>query len=427
MNSTTSGSGEKRHQAERSDRSEVEFLSERVQVLLALGRGELPVEGDDPGRSRIGEGDGDDLLRTAYQHGVLSRVLSACEEADIGPSDLRVDPGAWSHWRSVSERYGLFGLLLLRELRRLSSALRASDLPFAAWKGPVLAEELYGDVTLRPSTDLDLLVPRSRVGAAAEVLAEHGYAPEAGWEALDRRVRRSLGYAAGFYHEDRGVTVELHWAIAPRRVPAPFRTREALDRIEPDSNESALPVLAPPDRLLAHAVHGLRHKWGRLGWIEDFARLADRAPEPPWEAVRRSASDAGLEVAVQTAIRVARLCYRPELPTEIIRWAEPDGEMSGGGADRVSDRVRAVLGGLADPTSPDPETAAYTWEKLTYLAGSLDERSDRWAFWWDLAVRPSERDYEMVPDAAYWALPLVRPLRLALEYGPDLLGRLVRR
>ena len=61
---------------------------------------------------------------------------------------------------------------------RLTSALEQSGVPAVVLKGPNMARELYGDLGLRVTTDIDLLVRPSAFSTALEVLTANGYEAE---------------------------------------------------------------------------------------------------------------------------------------------------------------------------------------------------------------------------------------------------------
>src|SRR6056297_2612715 len=62
-------------------------------------------------------------------------------------------------------------------LGRVIEVLGAGGVPAVPFKGPVLAQILYGDTVMRPSGDLDVLVPQALAGRAREVLLAAGYRP----------------------------------------------------------------------------------------------------------------------------------------------------------------------------------------------------------------------------------------------------------
>lgn len=96
--------------------------------------------------------------------------------------------------------------------------LRAMEMiPCVIHKGDPLAMDLYGDVRLRASGDVDLLIRLEDVERAAQVLRELGYAPLYGME----RPEPLLVDEWGWRHEGTGQVVELHWALAAPHIRSP--------------------------------------------------------------------------------------------------------------------------------------------------------------------------------------------------------------
>src|SRR4030095_12577748 len=96
--------------------------------------------------------------------------------------------------------------------RGVGAAARAlGDEPFVVWKGADYASRLYARPELRPMQDLDLLVPRARLGEACRRLERAG---------AQRRPARNASARASSYHERAyvlgDVVVELHQAFVQR-------------------------------------------------------------------------------------------------------------------------------------------------------------------------------------------------------------------
>ena len=96
--------------------------------------------------------------------------------------------------------------------RRVADALAGHGIPFIAVKGVVLAEEVYGDLSLRGFNDFDVMVPLERVEEAYLVLRRLGYT-------LTRLAHVSefvgLGAHAAPMALREGSGVDLHWALGP--------------------------------------------------------------------------------------------------------------------------------------------------------------------------------------------------------------------
>jgi hypothetical protein len=104
----------------------------------------------------------------------------------------------------------LRALMLDATLRRVVEALEEGGIPTLPVKGTVLADRVHGDTGLRPTTDVDVLVPRAHIRSAVETLRALGYpAPEdPAWTAGLPEMHYTLtgeGAAAP--------RVELHWRV----------------------------------------------------------------------------------------------------------------------------------------------------------------------------------------------------------------------
>jgi hypothetical protein len=96
--------------------------------------------------------------------------------------------------------------------RRIAQALDASAIPFIAFKGMVLAEEVYGDLSLRDFCDFDAMVPKERLDEAFARATELGY--RLTHLGHVREHVRAGAHAAGMEHPD-GSAFDLHWSLAP--------------------------------------------------------------------------------------------------------------------------------------------------------------------------------------------------------------------
>jgi hypothetical protein len=67
---------------------------------------------------------------------------------------------------------------MTEELVRVLKFFAEAGIPAIPLKGPALAQALHGDSSLRTYVDLDILVPRSMVGRAFDLLRPGGYESE---------------------------------------------------------------------------------------------------------------------------------------------------------------------------------------------------------------------------------------------------------
>lgn len=139
-------------------------------------------------------------------------------------------------------------------------------------KGPVLSESLYGDVSLRTSKDIDILISIEQLDQARQVMTEFGYEfkenlPPIGSEWKWRWHHLSCT------HPQRGIEIEIHWRLSHDSGNEPSFA-ELWDRKRRSPlTKSPVYFLGKEDLFLYLVTHGARHGWFRLRWLVDIDRM----------------------------------------------------------------------------------------------------------------------------------------------------------
>jgi|SRR5215211_2200776 len=104
----------------------------------------------------------------------------------------------------------LRALALDTTLREVVGALEERGIPALPLKGTMLADRVHGDPGLRPTTDVDVLVPRRQVGAAVDTLGTLGYPPptDPAWVEGLPLLHHTFGTGGR-----ASLRVELHWRV----------------------------------------------------------------------------------------------------------------------------------------------------------------------------------------------------------------------
>jgi hypothetical protein len=152
--------------------------------------------------------DSSDYTALLAERGLLTLLGSrAIELAPDAADDLlrsRVD--------ATRREARLRALVLDATLRRVVDALEGAGVPTLPIKGTTLADRLHGDPGLRPTTDVDVLVPRAQVRLAVETLCALGYpAPE---DPAWTQGLPEMHYTFGG-RDAATPRVELHWRVHP--------------------------------------------------------------------------------------------------------------------------------------------------------------------------------------------------------------------
>jgi len=164
------------------------------------------------------------------------------------------------------------------EMESIGTLLAQNGIRCLFLKGTVIAKDLYGDVSLRTSCDLDMLVPGESLFQAEALLLKLGYVK-------DDYIRTVLNdwkwrhHHFVYVHPAKGLKVEIHWRLNP--APASEPSFEQLWERRRTSSLVKQPIyyLGKEDLFLFLVMHGARHGWSRIRWLLDISRFLQQAPD----------------------------------------------------------------------------------------------------------------------------------------------------
>lgn len=343
----------------------------------------------------------DEVAMLATRHGLAPATHRRLVAARLSlPPAIEAALWARAQWAARrSER-------LADELESVACALSRARVRFAPFKGPLLAERVYGSVAPREFGDLDILVAPTDVRDAWAVLGTLGYEPQA---ALDP-ARWSLWLASALRHElpmvdrRRKLVVELQWRANPDIAVPALHEPQWWDRAPVIRWRGTMLRGIPDDEFLfALLVHGSKHCWASADWLVDIAAIASE-PGAPWKGMMRLASEHGAVRRVALGLEVAHRLLHVRLPApveEFVRRAD---------IAPLADETVASLVAVAAPT-------ASTAEGLRKQLRLYDHDAQRVLCMVSL-LAPTPGDWSLVrlPRPLFFLYWLIRPLRLFAKY-----------
>ncbi|MFZ0799343.1 MAG: nucleotidyltransferase family protein [Terriglobales bacterium] len=341
--------------------------------------------------------DWSDFVHLAEHHGVLPLAARNLIEDACG-----LPPEIEHSLRSAYEANLRRSLWFTAELARIVQHFEHRQLRAVPYKGPVLAQLLYGDLGLRSFSDLDFLVSPADFERAKRALAEIGYRPATDLTPAVERLWLRTGYERAFDSAAGKHMVELQWALLPYFYGVNLRVEHLLARAgRTIVGGCEVPCLSPEDSLLVLCLHAAKHLWTRLLWLSDIA-----------ETLRTQTIDYSLVFSRATALGIGRILgisfwlVKHVLHSELSRPAE---EMV------TSDPFVPALG--SEFAGRLSRGATYDFESTEYfrLMLRLRERpGDRWRYLWRLVWTPGVGDVSAVrlPEPLFPLYRIVRICRL---------------
>ena len=253
------------------------------------------------------------VLEVAEQENVLHVAAARLHHA-VGASM----PLLTERLQTIERNAKVSAFLWTSTLKSTLAEFHGRGIPVIALKGPWMAERLYGDAALRSYADLDLLVRRSDLARAEELLTELGYGATGRRDDYERPWQRD------------GIRIELHHDVE-NRLAFDFGVEAAWGRAQRLEYQGAPAwLLCPSDELLFLCLHGARHHFERLSHVLDLVRAWEHLPVPA-TAGRGRASQIDNVLAL-SAMMAVRMDPSLAIPGEVF--------------ERV--RKRKVLEGLAE-------------------------------------------------------------------------------
>jgi hypothetical protein len=288
------------------------------------------------------------------------------------------------------------------ELFRILDSLDAHGIASIPYKGPLLAESVYGDLGLRSFSDLDILVRRSDVPRAQTVVEELGYASSLSLTSAEERAYLATGYEYTFDGPAGRNMLELQWDIVPRFYAVDFDCGQFFARAGSASvGGRTVRAFSREDLLLTLCVHAAKHAWMRLCWLRDIAGgLQSQALD--WSVVEERAARLGIRRMLQVSLLLAHRLLGVTLPDPIGENLQQDFA-----AERLCDEV---IRHFAAGEEYKPESLHYF-----RLIIRLRERvADKVCFAVRLIFTPGLGEWRLVrlPESLFFLYRTVRLARL---------------
>ena len=270
---------------------------------------------------------------------------------------------------------------------------------------------MYGDISLREFSDLDVIVQEADLSKAEDILIACGYQADF----ADRDYRSAfLSYQGqyAFRHSNTGISVDLHWRLSSKGVAFPLQLAEIWSRLEQVTIAGrTVLTLAHDDLALFLAAHGTKEGWRSLIWVCDFAELLRKYQDIDWVAVFDRAQRSHSSRPLLLAIALASTLLDAPAPPELVNQA------------RKNSAVRA----LAEEAQLRMLRTVPEGELREFLNG-LNAHSRLRHRLWPLATLLTTRtvsDYKAMPlPKSLWGIYyLTRPFRLAIKVVVMMLWR----
>jgi hypothetical protein len=352
--------------------------------------------------------DWDYVTATAYAHGLLPLLNHHLNSLDLVPAHVR------SHLKRESVANSQSVLHLVGKQLRIHKLFNEHNIPVASFKGPLLAQLAYGEMSLRQAGDIDLLIHRHDFAQARLLLESLGY------EMMPRLTPAQLvSHLANhceiqFMRDDWLTVVDLHWDLAPRSFVFGVKADEVMSRLQSVSLAgTTVETFGAEDLLLYQAMQGAKHLWRRLEWISCLAESLRATPVINWDTLIDRATKAHATRILALGLRLIQKFSDVHVPPEVLSSVDPDEAMQ-----RMATQIRSHLFTTFGP--------AESTETNLYNLRIMDRKRDALVSALRSVFVPTFPDWQSLtlPASLHSLYYAYRPFRLTKQYSASLWRRL---
>jgi len=220
--------------------------------------------------------------------------------------------------QSLYLQYWAKNQTLLSRLEKVLAWFQAKGVPTLVLKGMALSLLHYDDMAVRPSSDLDILVPEEQVREVLALLRQDGWTTD---YALAGAARRSCFYrhihAIPVTHAEYG-ELDLHWHVLQT---ATFRGANRLfwnDSVPLQVNAIATRALNPTDQLLHACVHGFAaNVVAPIRWVADAITVLQTS-QIDWQRLLSQAKYLHVTAPLGATLSFLRSSFDAAIPAAVI-------------------------------------------------------------------------------------------------------------
>lgn len=222
-------------------------------------------------------------------------------KSEKAPADFRDE-----HYRNSARN-----IIIYEEAKSVITKFNERCIPAVILKGVFLAGEVYKDISLRPMSDVDILVKKDDLPRANETLCIMGYlTPPFYDDVIGNRKTVSVNSIMYFPHDMSRPVIHIHWNIINstwplERLAALVDMNKIWSRAMPVRMDGVCALtLSPEHQIIYLAYHALHHSFDKPTMITDIiAVIRFYGSKIDWDYLREESERFGLEIAVYISLK----------------------------------------------------------------------------------------------------------------------------
>lgn len=252
------------------------------------------------------------IRETAIQHGIIPLLYKRLKDdmEDLVPAEIL------SEFRNLFMANAINNIQMTQQLLQVLDLLADAGVEAMPFKGPALAIQAYGDLSMRSFCDLDILIHKNDFDQVYKLLVNSGFTP---YVLIDSEIiKKFILLQKDFPFSGPNIHIEIHWKITEKFISIPLNIEQIWNqnRVILLFNRE-IKTFNPEDDLILLCIHGLLHFWQELKWISDLSYLINNYPDLNWDKIIHLTENIGIKRIVTIGFFLAQEYGGVILPLKI--------------------------------------------------------------------------------------------------------------
>lgn len=270
------------------------------------------------------------FLKKAKDNGISAYVYSNLNKNRKSSPNIPLDI-----YEQLKRDYYLNALkntLIFTALGKFLESLKNAELQVIVLKGGALAETIYGNLALRPMSDIDLLVKKEDLLSVDKQLNMLGYRPS---DISVNDIDFSSTYLTTLDYRSSSkdsISFHIHWHFINSSVPnESYINHVKIERIWQDAKKAEIAnvetfVMAPHHLLIHLSEHALRvtHSFSKYSYFCDIDRVIHFYKDSlNWESLIRDSFHFKLDRMVYMSLYFTAVFLNTKVPKDVLLRLKP--------------------------------------------------------------------------------------------------------
>jgi len=346
---------------------------------------------------------GEGLINLSFAHGTFPLLYKTLKEhSQIVPETAL---------QTMKKKYMQLvrvNMLMSTELIKIMQLLEKNSIKAISFKGPLLSQMAYGDISSRQYVDLDILINEADIQKATTLLVNNNYVSEYSLESYQQKNLIDTVHDIAFYNVKNNIRIECHWALTSGEFYIDIKSWDLFKNPYIQSiNNTPLPTITLEKLIIYLCIHGYKHMWERVEWLADIVHLND-SNTIDWNNTLRLAGEIHADRVLLSSLFLCEQILDMKLSDTIKKQMKEESKLL-----NISTKMLTELKYTYDKSL---ETSAHSKQISSIQLYMLKDTKSKFKYIKTLFI-PTELDYKVVklPKFLSFLYYAIRPFNILLK------------